>query len=123
MALSLKVVGKAVFATSPLQGVCEGMKSLLKIVQSEKWDEGSCIEGLLFQMVAMLDHWAMSPKCLNPPRSIVPCMKFDQMKDMMYKMVAVPGAEAAIKKGRVLVHDEFIDALEAQIPNKASPAA
>ena len=46
---------------------------------------------------------------------------------MMYKMVAVPGAEAQIKKGRVLDSDEFMAALEAQIPahlsGKPSPAA
>jgi len=120
----LQVVGKAVFAASSFKQLCRSMKDLLALVQGEEWDKGSCIEGLLFQVVAMLDHWAKSRQCRKPPRLILPFMELDEMRGMMYTMVAVPGAEASIKKGRVLVHDEFIDALQAQIPSdKPSPAA
>ena len=132
MALSHRIVGKAVFAASSFKQICSLIRGLLVLVHDEQWDHESCIEGLLFQMVAMLDHWALHPKVAKPPRSIVPFVAFDQfpdgpMKEMMYKMVAVPGAEAQIKKGRVLDSDEFMAALEAQIPahlsGKPSPAA
>jgi len=128
MGLAYEVVGKAIFRGTPFATVAEATKSLLEVVSDNEWDENSAMEGMVNQMIAMLDAWSTKPGVLSSgPRSMVPMMAFDEMQQAMFKMMAVPIALETIKKGRALTNEDCEAAIEnanlmSQFPQSAGAA-